>query len=250
MVVDDSTMDLTKPIVLRAGDHRYIFEYSALSFKAPEKVKIKFRLAGYDKDWIMSGTERKAFYNNLPSGKFTFQVIAANNDGLWNNEPVNLVFEIKPFFYETFWFRILSLVLLFSMIWLLVQWRTLAARQRSILLEQQVSLRTEELRKSNQDVIKQKLEIEAALETLKSTQSQLIQSEKMASLGELTAGIAHEIQNPLNFINNFSEVNKELLTELNDEIERVITPKSKPLQKMSLQTKKKSITMASVPIPL
>ena len=48
----------------------------------------------------------------------------------------------------------------------------------------------------------------------------MVQSEKMASLGELTAGIAHEIQNPLNFVNNFSEVNKELLTELKDEIEK------------------------------
>ena len=61
---------------------------------------------------------------------------------------------------------------------------------------------------------KSKAKIEKAYEELKATQAQLIQSEKMASLGELTAGIAHEIQNPLNFVNNFSEVNKELIEEL------------------------------------
>jgi two-component system, NtrC family, sensor kinase len=70
-------------------------------------------------------------------------------------------------------------------------------------LEQQVAARTTELKQSLAD--------------LRSTQSQLIQSEKMASLGELTAGIAHEIQNPLNFVNNFSEVNKELIEELSAE---------------------------------
>ncbi|MBK8699200.1 MAG: two-component sensor histidine kinase [Saprospiraceae bacterium] len=62
------------------------------------------------------------------------------------------------------------------------------------------------------------IQLQNTIHELKSTQAQLIQSEKMASLGELTAGIAHEIQNPLNFVNNFSEVNKELLTEMNEEI--------------------------------
>ena len=61
-----------------------------------------------------------------------------------------------------------------------------------------------------------RLQLRRSLEELKSTQSQLIQSEKMASLGLLTAGIGHEIQNPLNFVNNFSELNVELLKELED----------------------------------
>jgi C4-dicarboxylate-specific signal transduction histidine kinase len=74
--------------------------------------------------------------------------------------------------------------------------------------------------KANTLLEKQKMEIQNTLQELKLTQAQLVQSEKMASLGELTAGIAHEIQNPLNFVNNFSEINTELAYELLQEADK------------------------------
>jgi len=106
-------------------------------------------------------------------------------------------------------FVLVSAIVLFFIIALILYRNNLQRKKAYSLLRRQ---------KEETDIQKSRLEL--TLDELQATQAQLIQSEKMASLGELTAGIAHEIQNPLNFVNNFSDVNRELLAEMKDEIKK------------------------------
>jgi len=201
--VDDKPYYKEGISAISPGNHRYIFSYSVLSFSAPEKNQIKFRLSGYDTGWIRSSGDTKAFYTNLPPGKYRFEVIASNNDGIWANQPAVFDLEVGAFFYQTIWFKILLSLFFLSGVYWFFQWRMKETQEKNRLLHLEVDRQTAELRGS--------------LQKLQSTQSQLVQAEKMASLGELTAGIAHEIQNPLNFVNNFAEVNVELIEELETE---------------------------------
>jgi hypothetical protein len=79
--------------------------YTALSFAAPQKVQFRYRLSRFDRDWHDVGARRQAVYTNLKPGTYTFQVLAANNDGVWNEAGASLVFSILPAWYETIWFR-------------------------------------------------------------------------------------------------------------------------------------------------
>ncbi len=189
----------------RYNENRLSFHYVALDYQNPQLKQYAYRLDGYDKEWITAGTQRIATYTNLSPGDYTFRVKASNSDGVWNEQGVSFSFIILPPWWKTWWAYALYILIGALAVWSFTVYRSRKLRRANLKLEDKVERRTIQLNKS--------------LEDLKSTQSQLIQSEKMASLGELTAGIAHEIQNPLNFVNNFSEVNKELIDEMEQEID-------------------------------
>ncbi len=111
MFADTKPVTTTAKAQLPAGTQRLEFQYASLSFIAPKKVRYRYRLEGFDKDWIDAGNQREAFYTNLPSGDYTFRVIADNNDGVWNEAGASYAFQIKPFFHQTWWFVLLCLAL-------------------------------------------------------------------------------------------------------------------------------------------
>jgi signal transduction histidine kinase len=93
-----------------AGHVHFQFDYAGLSFTAPQKVRYRYMLEGFDRDWTDAGTRRSAYYTNIPPGRYTFRVQAANNDGLWNTTGAALSFELRPHYYQTAWFFVLLLL--------------------------------------------------------------------------------------------------------------------------------------------
>ncbi len=105
-----------KPLRIAAGHAHFEFEYAALSFTAPQKLRYRYKLEGFDKDWTEAGARRTAYYTNIPPGHYTFRVQAANNDGVWNLAGASLAFELRPHFYQTFLFWLLVALLLSALV--------------------------------------------------------------------------------------------------------------------------------------
>jgi ligand-binding sensor domain-containing protein/signal transduction histidine kinase len=124
-------------IELPPGRSRFEFYYAGLSFIAPEKVRFKYRLEGFDGDWVDGGDRRVAYYTNLGPGDYRFLVIACNNDGVWSATPASFAFRLKPHFYRTVWFYALCVVCLALLIWQLyvLRVRQMRARFAAVLQE-------------------------------------------------------------------------------------------------------------------
>jgi signal transduction histidine kinase/ligand-binding sensor domain-containing protein len=92
-------------------------DYTALSLVTPERVRFRYQLEGWDRDWQDAGTRRQAFYTNLPPRTYRFRVTASNNSGVWNEEGATVAFVIAPMYYQTAWFWTLIAILVAALVW-------------------------------------------------------------------------------------------------------------------------------------
>lgn len=179
------------PVELSAEDRNFEIDYTALSFMAPENVRFRYRLEGRDREWVEAGNRRSISYTNVPPGRYTFRVIASNNDGVWNETGAALPLRVAPYFYETrtaYLLLALSIALLGSAGF---QWRVRRLKRRERELTQLVETRTLQVRQH-----------EAQLEAQNAQLA--VQAEKLTELdrakSRLFANVSHEFRTPLTLI--------------------------------------------------
>lgn len=110
IVADRESYSPRRSLALPARTRDLEIDFTALSFVVPQKVRFRYKLEGHDEDWQEAGTRRQAFYNDLRPGNYRFRVIASNNDGIWNDAGATQDFSIAPAWYQTNWFRLLSVI--------------------------------------------------------------------------------------------------------------------------------------------
>jgi signal transduction histidine kinase len=210
----NSDPELFEELLLKYNQNSIRIDAGIIDFFSNQKGQIRYKLerSGKAGEWEYS-LDHTIRYEDLPPGSYRLTVQAANGNNEFNSPVKTFNIRISPPFWQTWWFRILAAIFVIAVIYGIIQYRSRSLKKQNILLEEKVLTRTKELKHS--------------LENLREAQKQLVQSEKMASLGELTAGIAHEIQNPLNFVNNFSEVSNELIDEMKAELDNGDTNEAK-----------------------
>ena len=134
---DGRSFQVGERLRIPSPHQKIMLSYAGLSLAVPERVRFRFRLDGFDKDWSEPTAAREAVYTNLDSGPYRFRVMASNSDGLWNSSEAVLQFEVEPVFWRTWWFELSCVALLAGLVLLFL-------RLRAIQLTRRLNLRFEE----------------------------------------------------------------------------------------------------------
>ena len=206
LVADRRPVALDGNIRVPPGHGELEFHYTALSFSDAARVRFKYRLVGFDRDWVDAGRRREAHYTNLPAGSYQFQVAAHNNDGVWNEQGSTVSVRIEPHFYETALFYAASALAIALAIGGLFRLRVRHTLQQAAVLEQTVAERTRDLREE----VSERRRAEDALRLAKD-EAVLANRAK----GQFLANMSHEIRTPMNGIIGMTDL--ALGTTLTDE---------------------------------
>ena len=169
VLIGGKEYDWTQKISAPPNSRNIEIQYTGLSFMIPKKVKFKYKLTGYDKDWHEAGERRIAYYSALPPGDYTFSISASNNDGVWNKVDKVLALHVERAFWQTIPFYIFCTVLFVLLIMTIIHLRTRSVKRLNVRLEEKIRERT-------QEVLNQKEEIEAQRDYIEEKNHELLKA--------------------------------------------------------------------------
>ena len=190
VVADGRSSRVDGALTVPPGSGDLEIRYTALSFVNAHAVRFKYKLEGFDRDWLDVGARRAAYYTNLPPRRYTFKVMAANSDGVWNEAGATVALHLLPHFYQTGWFLGLALVAGLGTALTAYQGQVRRARHRQRELVRLVEERTRDLR---QEVIDRRAAEDKA-------------EKANRAKGDFLAHMSHEIRTPMNGIIGMTEL--------------------------------------------